>query len=228
MLKNVKENSKSTPKETTETVDQMIDRLTAKAHDALCAMDDFNQEKVDHIVHQMAIAGLDQHMALAKAAFEETGRGVMEDKAIKNMFATEEIWHTIKKDKTVGIIKDDRERQLITVAEPLGILAGVTPVTNPTSTTLFKSLIAVKTRNPIIFAFHPQAQKSSVMAAKVVRDAAIAAGAPEGVIQWIEKPSLEATTAAGPRGPAKSRRRANWLPACHPGRLPRASNRPRR
>ncbi|WP_261810537.1 bifunctional acetaldehyde-CoA/alcohol dehydrogenase [Levilactobacillus humaensis] len=195
MLKNVKENPKLKSTEKTETVDQMIDRLTAKAHDALCAMDDFTQEKVDHIVHQMAIAGLDQNMTLAKAAFEETGRGVMEDKAIKNMFATEEIWHSIKHDKTVGIIKDDRERQLITVAEPLGILAGVTPVTNPTSTTLFKSLIAVKTRNPIIFAFHPQAQKSSVMAAKVVRDAAIAAGAPEGVIQWIDKPSLDATTA---------------------------------
>ncbi len=195
MLKDVKENPKVKKEESTETVDQMIDRLTAKAHDALCAMDDFTQEKVDHIVHQMAIAGLDHHMELAKAAFEETGRGVMEDKAVKNMFATEEIWHSIKNDKTVGIIKDDRERQLITVAEPLGILAGVTPVTNPTSTAMFKSLIAVKTRNPIIFAFHPQAQKSSVMAAKVVRDAAIAAGAPEGVIQWIDKPSLEATTA---------------------------------
>ncbi|WP_341779866.1 bifunctional acetaldehyde-CoA/alcohol dehydrogenase [Levilactobacillus sp. HBUAS70063] len=195
MLKDVKENPKAKKQENGETVDQMIDRLTAKAHDALCAMDDFTQEKVDHIVHQMAIAGLDKHMELAKAAYEETGRGVMEDKAVKNMFATEEIWHSIKHDKTVGIIKDDRERQLITVAEPLGILAGVTPVTNPTSTAMFKSLIAVKTRNPIIFAFHPQAQKSSVMAAKVVRDAAIAAGAPEGVIQWIDKPSLEATTA---------------------------------
>ncbi len=143
----------------------------------------------------MAIAGLDQHMRLAKLAVDETGRGVWEDKAIKNMFATEEIWHSIKNDKTVGIIEDDGERQLIKVAEPLGILAGVTPVTNPTSTTMFKSLIAVKTRNPIIFAFHPQAQKCSVEAAKVVRDAAIAAGAPEGVIQWIEEPSLEATTA---------------------------------
>ncbi|GEO70599.1 bifunctional acetaldehyde-CoA/alcohol dehydrogenase [Levilactobacillus acidifarinae] len=179
----------------TETVDQMIDRLVTKAHSALCAMDDFTQEKVDHIVHQMAIAGLDHHMELAKAAYAETGRGNVEDKAVKNMFATEEIWHSIKNDKTVGIIKDDHERQLITVAEPLGIIAGVTPVTNPTSTALFKSLIAVKTRNPIIFAFHPQAQKSSVMAAKIVRDAAVAAGAPEGVIQWIDKPSLEATTA---------------------------------
>ncbi|WP_425500346.1 bifunctional acetaldehyde-CoA/alcohol dehydrogenase [Secundilactobacillus folii] len=179
----------------TATVQETIDALVEKAHDALCAMDDFDQEKVDNIVHQMAMAGLDQHMRLAKMAFDETGRGVWEDKAIKNMFATEEIWHSIKNDKTVGIINDDHERQLITVAEPLGILAGVTPVTNPTSTTLFKSLIAVKTRNPIIFAFHPQAQKSSEEAARVVRDAAIAAGAPEGVIQWIEEPSLEATTA---------------------------------
>ncbi|WP_225364866.1 bifunctional acetaldehyde-CoA/alcohol dehydrogenase [Secundilactobacillus silagincola] len=176
-------------------INNQIDELVNKAHDALCGMDNFDQKKVDHIVHQMAIAGLDQHMRLAKLAVDETGRGVWEDKAIKNMFATEEIWHSIKNDKTVGIIEDDKERQLIKVAEPLGILAGVTPVTNPTSTTMFKSLIAVKTRNPIIFAFHPQAQKCSVEAAKVVRDAAIAAGAPEGVIQWIEEPSLEATTA---------------------------------
>ncbi|RXI78495.1 bifunctional acetaldehyde-CoA/alcohol dehydrogenase [Levilactobacillus suantsaii] len=194
MLKDIKVKTTKTSTDT-ETVDQMIDRLVTKAHSALCAMDDFTQEKVDHIVHQMAIAGLDHHMELAKAAYAETGRGNVEDKAVKNMFATEEIWHSIKNDKTVGIIKDDRERQLITVAEPLGIIAGVTPVTNPTSTALFKSLIAVKTRNPIIFAFHPQAQKSSVMAAKVVRDAAVAAGAPEGVIQWIDKPSLDATTA---------------------------------
>lgn len=193
MLKEIK---KTTTKiDQNESVDQMIDRLTSKAHDALCAMDDFTQEQVDHIVHQMAMAGLDNHMKLAKMAYEETGRGVIEDKAIKNIFATEEIWNSIKNDRTVGIINDDRERQLITVAEPLGILAGVTPVTNPTSTTLFKSLIAVKTRNPIIFAFHPQAQKSSVEAAKVVAQAAIAAGAPEGVIQWIDKPSIEATSA---------------------------------
>ncbi|WP_439959101.1 bifunctional acetaldehyde-CoA/alcohol dehydrogenase [Secundilactobacillus mixtipabuli] len=190
-------NSKSNnekPKKTVSVSDH-IDALVEKAHDALCGMDEFDQKKVDHIVHQMAIAGLDQHMRLAKLAVEETGRGVWEDKAIKNMFATEEIWHTIKNDKTVGIIEDDKERQLIKVAEPLGILAGVTPVTNPTSTTMFKSLIAVKTRNPIIFGFHPQAQKCSVEAAKVMRDAAIAAGAPEGVIQWIEEPSLEATSA---------------------------------
>ncbi|WP_408640987.1 bifunctional acetaldehyde-CoA/alcohol dehydrogenase [Secundilactobacillus angelensis] len=190
-------NSKSNDEKSKKSVSvkDTVDALVNKAHDALCGMDDFDQEKVDYIVHQMAIAGLNQHMRLAKLAVEETGRGVVEDKAIKNMFATEEIWHSIKKDKTVGIIEDDKERQLIKVAEPLGILAGVTPVTNPTSTTMFKSLVAVKTRNPIIFGFHPQAQKCSVEAAKVMRDAAIAAGAPEGVIQWIEEPSLEATTA---------------------------------
>jgi len=195
MLKEMNSKSNNEKPKKPVSINDQIDELVNKAHDALCGMDNFDQKKVDHIVHQMAIAGLDQHMRLAKLAVDETGRGVWEDKAIKNMFATEEIWHSIKNDKTVGIIEDDKERQLIKVAEPLGILAGVTPVTNPTSTTMFKSLIAVKTRNPIIFAFHPQAQKCSVEAAKVVRDAAIAAGAPEGVIQWIEEPSLEATTA---------------------------------
>ncbi|KRM58767.1 bifunctional acetaldehyde-CoA/alcohol dehydrogenase [Secundilactobacillus malefermentans] len=193
MLKEIKKTTIKIDKN--ESVDQMIDRLTKKAHEALCAMDDFTQEQVDHIVHQMAMAGLDNHMKLAKLAYAETGRGVVEDKAIKNIFATEEIWNSIKNDRTVGIINDDRERELITVAEPLGILAGVTPVTNPTSTTLFKALIAVKTRNPIIFAFHPQAQKSSVEAARIVAEAAVNAGAPEGVVQWIDKPSIEATSA---------------------------------
>lgn len=171
----------------------MINKLVSKAQKALEIMDSFDQEKVDHITHEMVMAGQDKHMDLALMAAEETGRGVAEDKAIKNMYATEEIWHSIRDHKTVGVIKDDRERQLITVAEPLGVLAGITPVTNPTSTTLFKSIIAMKTRNPIIFSFHPQAMKSSVAAAKTVRDAAIAAGAPEGAIQWIEEPSIEAT-----------------------------------
>ncbi|MFD1125669.1 bifunctional acetaldehyde-CoA/alcohol dehydrogenase [Lentilactobacillus raoultii] len=174
-------------------VDDMINKLVSKAQKALEIMDSFDQKKVDHITHEMVMAGQDKHMDLAIMAAEETGRGVAEDKAIKNMYATEEIWHSIRDHKTVGVIKDDRERQLITVAEPLGVLAGITPVTNPTSTTLFKSIIAMKTRNPIIFSFHPQAMKSSVAAAKVVRDAAIAAGAPEGAIQWIEEPSIEAT-----------------------------------
>lgn len=175
-------------------VEDMINKLVSAGHVALDALDGFDQEKIDHIVHQMAMEALDHHMELAKLAVEETGRGVVEDKAVKNIYASEYIWHSIKNDKTVGVIKDDKERQLITVAEPLGVIAGITPVTNPTSTTIFKSLLAVKTRNPIIFAFHPQAQKCSVAAAKIVLKAAVEAGAPENIIQWIETPSLEATT----------------------------------
>lgn len=175
-------------------LDESIEKLVAAGHVALDKLDNYDQETIDHIVHQMAMAALDKHMLLAKLAFEETGRGVIEDKAVKNIYASEYIWHSIAHDKTVGVIKDDKERQLITVAEPLGVIAGITPVTNPTSTTIFKSLIAVKTRNPIIFAFHPQAQSSSVAAAKILLDAAVKAGAPENIIQWIEEPSLEATT----------------------------------
>lgn len=178
----------------TTSVDDVINGLVANAVSALHEMESFDQAKVDYITHQMVMAGLDAHMDLAIMAADETGRGVAEDKAVKNIFATEEIWHHIRDHKTVGIIEDDKERQLIKVAEPLGVLAGITPVTNPTSTALFKSIISMKTRNPIIFSFHPQAMKSSVAAAKIVRDAAVAAGAPEGIIQWIEEPSLEATT----------------------------------
>ena len=183
-------------KEKTKTIDvqAMIDDLAEKANAALKEMESFDQEKVDHIVHEMAMAALDQHMPLAKMAVEETGRGVYEDKAIKNMYASEYIWHNIKHDKTVGVINEDVQKGLIEIAEPVGVVCGVTPTTNPTSTTIFKSMIALKTRNPIVFAFHPSAQKSSAEAARVVRDAAIAAGAPENCIQWIEHPSIEATS----------------------------------
>ncbi|EEU24860.1 bifunctional acetaldehyde-CoA/alcohol dehydrogenase [Enterococcus faecalis T8] len=173
----------------------MIDELATKANVALKAMEDFTQEQVDHIVHQMAMAALDQHMPLAKMAVEETGRGIYEDKAIKNMYASEYIWNNIKHDKTVGVINKDEQTGLMEIAEPVGVVCGVTPTTNPTSTTIFKSLIAIKTRNPIVFAFHPSAQKCSAEAARIVRDAAIAAGAPENCIQWIEQPSIDATSA---------------------------------
>ncbi|WP_033657700.1 bifunctional acetaldehyde-CoA/alcohol dehydrogenase [Enterococcus faecalis] len=188
---------KTVKKEKTETVDvsSMIDELATKANVALKAMEDFTQEQVDHIVHQMAMAALDQHMPLAKMAVEETGRGIYEDKAIKNMYASEYIWNNIKHDKTVGVIKKDEQTGLMEIAEPVGVVCGVTPTTNPTSTTIFKSLIALKTRNPIVFAFHPSAQKCSAEAARIVRDAAIAAGAPENCIQWIEQPSIDATSA---------------------------------
>ena len=188
---------KTVKKEKTETVDvsSMIDELATKANVALKAMEDFTQEQVDHIVHQMAMAALDQHMPLAKMAVEETGRGIYEDKAIKNTYASEYIWNNIKHDKTVGVINKDEQTGLMEIAEPVGVVCGVTPTTNPTSTTIFKSLIALKTRNPIVFAFHPSAQKCSAEAARIVRDAAIAAGAPENCIQWIEQPSIDATSA---------------------------------
>ena len=177
----------------TKDVQTIIDKLATKGVEALDAMSNFTQEQVDHIVHQAAIAALDKHMYLAKLAVDETGRGIYEDKAIKNMYASEYIWNSIKYDKTVGVIAEDKEQGLVSIAEPVGVICGVTPTTNPTSTTIFKALIALKTRNSIVFAFHPSAQKSSAEAARIVRDAAIEAGAPKDCIQWIEEPSIEAT-----------------------------------
>ncbi|MGF7032184.1 acetaldehyde dehydrogenase/alcohol dehydrogenase [Paenibacillus mucilaginosus] len=173
--------------------EQEVGRLVAKAVKAQQAFMRLDQAQVDAIVQAMALAGLEQHMKLAKMAVEETGRGVYEDKITKNLFATEYIYHSIKYDKTVGVIEENPYENYRKVAEPVGVIAGVTPVTNPTSTTMFKSLIAMKTRNPIIFAFHPSAQKCSAAAARVVMEAAVKAGAPEGCIQWIEHPSVEAT-----------------------------------
>lgn len=176
-------------------VEKMIDTLVEKAQAALAAFLELDQERIDHIVHEMALAGLDKHQELARMAVEETGRGVYEDKVIKNMFATEYIWHDIKKEKTVGVLDENEMEGYVEVAEPVGVIAGVTPTTNPTSTTLFKSLIAVKTRNPIIFGFHPSAQKCSAEAARIVYEAAVKAGAPKDCIQWIDTPSIEATGA---------------------------------
>ena len=136
---------------------------------------------------------IDSLVKRAKIASEETKRGIYEDKITKNMFASEYIYHSIKYDKTVGIINDNVEEGYEEIAEPVGIIAGVTPVTNPTSTTMFKSLIAAKTRNVIIFGFHPSAQNCSVATAKILRDAAVSA--PKDCILWIEKPSVEATRA---------------------------------
>ncbi|SFA97778.1 acetaldehyde dehydrogenase / alcohol dehydrogenase [Cohnella sp. OV330] len=170
-----------------------VNLLAERAKKALDAYMKLDQEQVDRIVQAMALAGLDKHMPLAKLAVEETGRGVYEDKITKNIFATEYIYHSIKAEKTVGVIEENVYENYRMVAEPVGVIAGITPVTNPTSTTMFKSLIAAKTRNPIIFAFHPSAQKSSSAAASTLLDAAVAAGAPEHCIQWIEHPSVEAT-----------------------------------
>ncbi len=176
-------------------IDSMIDDLVRRAKIASKKFMELNQEQIDKIVKAMSMAGEENHMLLAKMAVEETGRGIYEDKITKNMFATEYIYHSIKDDKTVGIINDNEEEGYEEIAEPVGIIAGVTPVTNPTSTVMFKSLISVKTRNVIIFGFHPSAQKCSTEAAKILRDAAIKAGAPEDCILWIEEPSITATSA---------------------------------
>lgn len=172
---------------------QVVDELVENALKALKVLEEMDQESIDEVVKTMALAGLDKHMYLAKLAVNETGRGVYEDKITKNIFATEYIYNSIKNIKTAGIINENEFEDYVEVAEPVGVIAGVTPVTNPTSTTMFKSIISLKTRNPIIFAFHPSAQSCSAEAAKIVRDAAIEAGAPENCIQWIDKPSIEAT-----------------------------------
>ncbi|MGW7386323.1 bifunctional acetaldehyde-CoA/alcohol dehydrogenase [Streptomyces sp. NPDC054794] len=170
-----------------------VDRLVTNGLKALTDYDSLTQEQVDHIVKKASVAALDQHTALARLAVEETGRGVFEDKAAKNMFACEHVTHSMGPMKTVGVIARDDVEDMIEVAEPVGVVCAITPVTNPTSTTIFKALMALKTRNPIVFAFHPSAQRCSAEAARIVRDAAAAAGAPEHCVQWIETPSVEAT-----------------------------------
>lgn len=170
-----------------------VDRLVTAGVKALTDYEELDQEQVDHIVKKASVAALDQHTALARLAVEETGRGLFEDKAAKNMFACEHVTHSMGHMKTVGVIARDDVEDLVEIAEPVGVIAAVTPVTNPTSTTVFKALMALKTRNPVVFAFHPSAQRCSAEAARVVRDAAVAAGAPEHCIQWIETPSIEAT-----------------------------------
>jgi acetaldehyde dehydrogenase/alcohol dehydrogenase len=178
---------------TVSSVATHIDTLVAAANVALRDYADFTQEQIDHIVKKASVAALSKHGELAVHAVKETGRGVFEDKAVKNLFASEHVTNSMQSLKTVGVISRDEITGITEIAEPVGVICGVTPVTNPTSTAIFKSLIALKTRNPIVFGFHPSAQQSSVAAARVVRDAAIAAGAPANCIQWVETPSLEAT-----------------------------------
>jgi len=180
-------------KKNEEEIKEMIDKLIERAQVASREYLEIDQETVNNIIKAMSMAGLEHHMDLAKMAVEETGRGIYEDKITKNMFATEYVYHSIKYEKTVGVINENDEEDYIEIAEPVGIIAGVTPVTNPTSTTMFKSIIAAKTRNVIVFGFHPSAQKSSTEAARILRDAAVEAGAPKDCILWIEEPSVEAT-----------------------------------
>ncbi|MDG2960758.1 bifunctional acetaldehyde-CoA/alcohol dehydrogenase [Bisgaard Taxon 10/6] len=172
-----------------------VNSLVEKGLVALEKFRELNQQQVDYIVAKASVAALDQHGVLALHALQETGRGVFEDKATKNLFACEHVVNKMRHWKTAGIISDDDVTGITEIADPVGVICGITPTTNPTSTAIFKSLIALKTRNPIIFAFHPSAQQSSAHAAQIVRDAAVAAGAPENCIQWIEHPSMEGTNA---------------------------------
>ena len=177
-----------------ETLDQ-LEALISRVHKAQRIFATFSQEKVDAIFKAAAGAADKARIPLARMAVEETGMGVLEDKIIKNHFASEYIYNKHKNAKTCGIIKEDKINGIKIVAEPLGVLAGIVPTTNPTSTAIFKSLIALKTRNGIIFSPHPRAKKCTIEAAKIVLDAAVKAGAPEDIIGWIDVPSIELSSA---------------------------------
>ncbi|MFZ7174632.1 bifunctional acetaldehyde-CoA/alcohol dehydrogenase [[Pasteurella] aerogenes] len=172
--------------------------VNALVEKGLVALEEFrqlDQKQVDYIVAKASVAALDQHGVLAMHAYEETGRGVFEDKATKNLFACEYVVNNMRNLKTVGVISEDDVTGITEIADPVGVVCGITPTTNPTSTAIFKALISLKTRNPIVFAFHPSAQQCSAHAARVVYEAAVAAGAPKNCIQWIENPSMEGTSA---------------------------------
>ncbi len=168
-----------------------LDEIIVKAKKAQKEYATFSQEKVDAVFRSVALAANNARIALAKMAVEETGMGVVEDKVIKNHFASEYIYNKYKDTKTCGEIERDEAFGIVKVAEPVGLIAGIIPTTNPTSTTIFKSLLALKTRNGIIFSPHPRAKKCTVAAAKLVLDAAVAAGVPKNLIAWIETPSIE-------------------------------------
>jgi acetaldehyde dehydrogenase/alcohol dehydrogenase len=170
----------------TQELDLLVDRV-AKAQAEYA---NFSQEQVDLIFRAAALAAADARISLAKMAVTETGMGVLEDKVIKNHFASEYIYNKYKDEKTCGILSEDLTFGTITIAEPVGIICGIVPTTNPTSTAIFKALISLKTRNGIIFSPHPRAKNSTTTAAKIVLDAAVAAGAPKDIIGWIDQPSV--------------------------------------
>ena len=153
----------------------------------------FTQEQVDKIFKAAATAADKARIPLAKDAVEETGMGIVEDKVIKNHYAAEYVYNAYKNTRTCGVIEEDTAYGIKKIAEPIGLIAAVIPTTNPTSTAIFKTLIALKTRNAIIISPHPRAKKCTIDAAKVVLEAAVEAGAPEGIIGWIDVPSLDLT-----------------------------------
>ncbi|RXK85787.1 bifunctional acetaldehyde-CoA/alcohol dehydrogenase [Filimonas effusa] len=176
-----------------ETNSDKLSKKIEKVREAQVAYSTFTQEQVDEIFRQSAIAANNARIHLAKLAVEETGMGVVEDKVIKNHFASEYIYNQYKNEKTCGVIESDEAFGITKIAEPIGVIAAVVPTTNPTSTAIFKALIALKTRNGIIFSPHPRAKNATIAAAKIVLDAAVKAGAPKDIIGWIEEPSVEAS-----------------------------------
>lgn len=175
-----------------DSVDALIAKMEAM-REAQRIFASFTQEQVDKIFYEAASAANKLRIPLAKMAVEETGMGVVEDKVIKNNYAAEYIYNTYKDTKTCGLIEEDKAYGIKKIAEPIGLIAAVIPTTNPTSTAIFKTLISLKTRNAIMISPHPRAKNSTIAAAKVVLDAAVKAGAPEGIIGWIDVPSLELT-----------------------------------
>ncbi len=176
---------------TVEDLNTLVDRVRA----AQKTYAEFSQEQVDIIFRHAAQAANEQRITLAKLAVQETGMGVFEDKVIKNHFASEFIYNKYIDEKTCGVIEEDDDAGIIKIAEPIGVLAGIIPTTNPTSTAIFKSLIALKTRNAIIFSPHPRAKKCTVETARIILDAAVAAGAPADIIGWIDEPTVELSSA---------------------------------
>jgi acetaldehyde dehydrogenase / alcohol dehydrogenase len=172
-----------------------LNALAARVKEAQQKFAAFSQEQVDAIFRGAALAAADARIPLAKMAAEETGMGVVEDKVVKNHFASEYIYNKYKDEKTCGVVAVDDEHGIMEIAEPVGVICGIIPTTNPTSTAIFKALISLKTRNGIIFSPHPRAKRSTCAAARLVLDAAVAAGAPEDIIGWIDEPTLELSKA---------------------------------
>ena len=181
-----------TPIDSVETMESAFNRL----REAQKQFSTYTQEQVDAIFLAAATAANKARIPLAKLAVEETGMGVVEDKVIKNHYASEYIYNAYRNMKTCGVIEEDKSYGIVRIAEPVGIIAAVIPTTNPTSTAIFKTLIALKTRNGILISPHPRAKRSTIEAARIVLDAAVAAGAPEGIIDWVDSPSLELTNLA--------------------------------
>ena len=170
---------------------EKLEAAIARVREAQKQFAAFTQEQVDKIFLAAAIAANRQRIPLARMAVEETGMGIVEDKVIKNHYASEYIYNKYKNMKTCGVIEEDKSLGIKKIAEPIGLIAAVIPTTNPTSTAIFKTLIALKTRNGIIISPHPRAKKSTIEAAKIVLEAAVKAGAPEGIIGWIDVPSWD-------------------------------------